>query len=396
MAVIKLAGNIIGCCIGTGSFEGVGTAFLGAIQSAKSLAQGISTLKSKIDNARIAANVDTSYTKAQNAEKREETKKSALTTGYNKLETLISDVYTVDTKSAHKIRERKNDFYARYDYLKPDCEKTDKELRAERRAKRWQRFKDFCSGVANAVCDIVKNVVDWCKEHWELLTAALVAVAVVALAIVTFGAAAVALAAIIGATVGFLSQVMGDVIATGMNFMKTGKWEWQGSSWQEYLGATLGGALGGILIMTGHPMFANMFASGFSTFFSGHLSNATGGEKRSSLEILGNTVFSVGMSALFTKVGDKVGKSLSRSFPQITFLRRLSGRGSYDASFRGMLTKIANGNQAISGLTYRTFRNGIVSGLFGSSFETVFNSTLDFDFSDFIKNTFVRLKPQII
>ena len=142
-------------------------------------------------------------------------------------------------------------------------------------------------------------------------------------------------------------------------------------------------------------MAANMFASGFSTFFSGHLSNATGGEKRSSLEILGNTVFSVGMSALFTKVGDNVGKSLSRSFPQITFFMRLAGRGSYDACFKGMLTKISHGNQAISGLTYRTFRNGIVSGMFGNSFETVLNSVTDFDFSDFIKSVFTVPKPQV-
>lgn len=101
------------------------------------------------------------------------------------------------------------------------------------------------------------------------------------------------------------------------------------------------------------------------------------------------------MSALFTKVGDKVGKSLSRSFPQITFFRRLAGRGSYEASFKGMLTKISNGNQAISGLTYKTFRNGIASGMFGNSFETVFNSVTDFDFSDFVKRVFTIPEPQV-
>lgn len=99
---------------------------------------------------------------------------------------------------------------------------------------------------------------------------------------------------------------------------------------------------------------------------------------------------------MFTKVGDKVGKSLSRSFSQITFFRRLAGRGSYEASFKGMLTKISHGNQAISGLTYKTFRNGIVSGMFGNSFETVFNSVINFDFSDFVKSIFTNSETQVV
>ena len=60
-----------------------------------------------------------------------------------------------------------------------------------------------------------------------------------------------------------------------------------------------------------------------------------------------------------------------------------------------MLTRISNGNQAISGLTYKTFRNGIVSGMFGNSFETVFNSAIDFDFSNFVKNVFTMPELQV-
>ena len=156
MAVIALTGNTIGCCIGTGSFESVGSAFSSAKQSVKSLAQGISTLKSKIDIARVAANVDTSHTQAQNAEKREETKQGALSRGYDKLENLISDVGTVDNKAADKIRERKNDFYAQYSYLKPECEKSTKEKR-----------KEFWQGVGNAIGGFFKDAWEWCKEHWK-------------------------------------------------------------------------------------------------------------------------------------------------------------------------------------------------------------------------------------
>ena len=173
MAVITLAGNTIGCCIGTGSFESVGSAFSSAKQSVKSLAQGISTLKSKIDIARVAANVDTSHTQAQNAEKREETKQGALSRGYDKLENLISDVGTVDNKAADKIRERKNDFYACYSYLKPDCEKTDKELRSEKWAERWQKIKNFGSKILNGI----KTIVQWCKECWEEIVIIIIGIA---------------------------------------------------------------------------------------------------------------------------------------------------------------------------------------------------------------------------
>ena len=187
MAVITLAGNTIGCCIGTGSFEGVGTAFSSAKQSVKSLTQGISTLKSKIDTARVAANVDTSHTQAQNAEKREETKQSALTTGYDKLENLISDVSTVDNKSADKIRERKNDFYAQYSYLKPECEKSMREKAKEK----WDKFKS------------------WCQDHVVGIFTAVAVILVAAVAAVFLGPAFVA--AICAAIA--LACTAGDLIA---------------------------------------------------------------------------------------------------------------------------------------------------------------------------------------
>lgn len=395
MATITLKQTTFGCTIGMGAFEGIGVAFSSLKQSANNLTEALGSLKAKIGLASIGVNVSESQEQTKAAHEREKNKKSSLSLAYDKLSALISDVGSVDIKASSKIRERKETFYDRYYYLKPECEKTKKEKRKDKRAERWQNVKDFWGGVGEAIKNFVVSVGEWCKENWELLAAAFVAIAVVVFAVCTFGAGAVLIAAMVGAAVGFLSQALGDVIATGMHFFKTGKLEWQGSSWQEYLGSTLGGALGGILMLTGHPMAANMFASGFSTFFSGHLSNATGGEKRSSLEILGNTAFSVGMSALFTKVGDKVGKSLSRSFPQITFFRRLAGRNSYEASFKGKLTAICNGNQKISGLTYKTFRNGIVSGMFGNSFETVFNSVTDFDFSNFVKNVFTMPKLQV-
>lgn len=235
MAIITLPGNTLGCCIGTGSFENVGKAFSNAKTTTNSLKQSLSELKSKVDIAKIAANVDTAYSNVQNSENRESSKVSALTAGYSKLEEFISDIDVVDTKSAHKIRERKNDFYAQYSYLKPDCEKTDKELKAERRAQRWEKIKKFC-------CDVR----DWCKEHWKaIVTVIVVAVAIVGLVV--------------------LSLIPGGGILAGII---------AGACWGAITGAVIGGVSGGIMSAKNGGSFWAGFENGA---FSGAISGAIGG-----------------------------------------------------------------------------------------------------------------------
>lgn len=225
MAVIALSGNTIGCCIGTGSFEGVGTAFSSVKQSVGSLVKGISTLKSKIDTARIAANVDTSHTQAQNVEKREETKQGALTIGYDKLETLISDVSTVDNKSADKIRERKNDFYAKYSYLKPECEKSAKEKR-----------KEFWQGVGDAIGGFFKDAWEWCKENWVAIVTA-IGVLIIAVLIVVFTPLTAVFVACIAGIIG-LVLLVADIVVACCNDGK---------------------GIATLLAENGHPILAQMF-----------------------------------------------------------------------------------------------------------------------------------------
>ena len=67
--------------------------------------------------------MDTSKQQASNAKNREETKKSSLTSAYEKLDKLISNVGILDNKVATKIEQLKNNFYSKYSYLKPECEK---------------------------------------------------------------------------------------------------------------------------------------------------------------------------------------------------------------------------------------------------------------------------------
>ena len=69
-----------------------------------------------------------------------------------------------DNAAAQEIIKAKKDFYKEYDYLKPDSEKSD-----------WEKF-----------CDKLKDVGEWCKEHWKelLITVAIVIGAIIAIAAV--------------------------------------------------------------------------------------------------------------------------------------------------------------------------------------------------------------------
>ena len=62
-----------------------------------------------------------------------------------------------DAKSA--VERSKNDFYSKYSYLKPECEKN--------------VFEHICDGIVTAA--------KWCKEHWKLIVTAIIVVVAVVL-----------------------------------------------------------------------------------------------------------------------------------------------------------------------------------------------------------------------
>ncbi len=67
----------------------------------------------------------------------------------------ISDVVTIDQNAADAINKSKNDFYDKYEYLKPDIEKS------------WLEEK-------------VDNACEWCKEHWKAVVTIVIVIAAVA------------------------------------------------------------------------------------------------------------------------------------------------------------------------------------------------------------------------
>ena len=103
-----------------------------------------------------------------------------------------------DAKSA--VERSKNDFYSKYSYLKPECEKN--------------AFEHICDGIVTAA--------KWCKEHWKLIvTAIIVVVAVVLLCTgVGSGLGAVLLAgacwgAIMGACIGGVAGNVNNLRISG-------------------------------------------------------------------------------------------------------------------------------------------------------------------------------------
>ncbi len=225
MATIALSGNTIGCSLGIGSFESLGKAFLNSKNSTGGLSGALGSLKNKIDIASIAVKADTSQQQVKQADSRETEKKSSLTLAYDKLDTLVSDVGVVDTKVSGKVDQRKDDFYKKYSYLKPECEKSTKEKLADFGRSVWN---GICS-VGKAIGNKVKGVVEWCKEHWKELLIGIAFIVVGALITVFTAGTGTAFWAAFGAALakGFamaaLSAAISGTMSAGITYYKCRK-----------------------------------------------------------------------------------------------------------------------------------------------------------------------------
>lgn len=259
----------------------------------------------------------------------------------------ISVAAKKDNSAKEQIEKSKEEFYTKYAYLKPECEKSTLEK----------------------ISDGWDSVCDWCAKNWESVVNVLAVIVIVATIVVvsvaTFGAAAVIATAVVGAVVGLGCQFVLDAYSAAASE------DWD-VSWQDYVGSAVGGAVGGILMLTGNPTLACTVDAGISSFLSGHLSNLTGGDKQSSLAIMGETVFSVGLTfglgKMLGKPVNKIKNTLSTRFSNIHMLKRLAGQGNYDAAFRAATTRLANNNG--TKFTRKTIRNGIVAGMTDSYAES--------------------------
>lgn len=135
-------------------------------------------------------------------------------------EDFIQDTIRIDNNVADTVDQNKDDFYDKYDYLKPDCEKSG-----------WEKF-----------CDACKAVGEWCKEHWKLIvTIVIVAVAIVLICTGVGGAIVLGAAwgALMGAGIGGLSGGL-ESLANGGSF-------WEGFENGAFSGAISGAIMGGAM-----------------------------------------------------------------------------------------------------------------------------------------------------
>ena len=151
-----------------------------------------------------------------------------------------------DAKSA--VERSKNDFYSKYSYLKPECEKN--------------VFEHICDGIVTAA--------KWCKEHWKLIVTAIIVVVAVVLLCTGVGSG------------------LGAVLLAG-------------ACWGAIMGACIGGVAGGLESMANGGSFLDGFEEGA---FSGAISGAITGAACAGLGALG------GAAGNFVKCGTALGKAI--------------------------------------------------------------------------------------
>ena len=244
------------------------------IKSVDNLDVQLSTLKSTLQGVDSSTcNLQDTVDSISSSSRSQKEKIDDLRKLNSKLTDFIQTAKNRDSSARDEINKKKEDFYTRYSYLKPECEKS------------W----------LEKICDTVKKVGDWCAEHWKLLaTIALVAVSIV-----------------------LLATGVGGIIA--------------GACWGAILGAVIGGVSGGLESMANGGSFLEGFEEGA---FSGAVSGAIMGGAMAGLGQLGMTL-GKGISCM-SKLGkfvkgvaaiSKVTSTAMGAFDTVALLDKAFGPG---------------------------------------------------------------------
>ena len=263
MSTITLSGNTLSGRLGIGSYYGLGSSFKSARTSTADLSKQLGTLRNKIDAVNTSASVDGSQ--AENAKTREENKSSALTCGYSKMDLLVSNVGTVDNKTATEVEKLKKDFYKKYDYLKPGKDKNILDWIKDGAGKLW----DGLCKIGNAIKNIAISVGKWVKDHWkEILKAVAVVLLVVAsvLLLIFVPGGGLLSAILLGAAKGCLIGLATNVVMNGIINKCNGKGFFDGAldaAFNGAVGGFIGGAITGGLVGNSSTMGLLKPAHGF-------------------------------------------------------------------------------------------------------------------------------------
>lgn len=250
--------------------------------------KSVSDFKTSLSSFKIKASainksvcdLDDVISSIQSSTQTQEDKITSLETLQKNTVQFINDTNCIDNDVADVIKSRKDDFYEKYSYLKPDCEKS------------WleQRWEDCKSAL--------KTAGEWCKEHWKLIVTVILVIAAVVIIVVTAGTA-----------LGPLSVLL-VAVAKGI-----------------IIGATIGGLVGGtISAITGGSFFEGFEDGAFSGAISGAITGGMGSWMSSgagatlslSKTVLIGAIAETGAS-LLGDIGDIAIKGEDISFGDVAF-----------------------------------------------------------------------------
>ena len=189
--------------------------------SVKSYKSDLKSLKSKVLSIdESICDVDDVISSIKSSTKTQEDKIETLENLKQDINDFISDVVRIDGDAAEAINKSKDDFYNKYEYLTPECEKSG-----------WEKFKEGC-----------KKVGEWCKEHWK----AIITVVIVITAVVILVTCPACGAIIAGACWGAISGAVIGGVAGGLSSLAAGGSFWAGFEEGAFSGALTGAIFGGI------------------------------------------------------------------------------------------------------------------------------------------------------
>ena len=350
--------------------NGINTYINDVTNSCDSLSTQLNSLKSILQGVSSnSCNLQDTVNNISSSTKTEKDKIKDL----NKLNKKIGEFISVTVKKDNSVKEQiekvKEEFYTKYSYLKPECEKNG--------------LEKVCDGLKSAGSWLVDNI----KEILVVGLAVLAVVAVVALAIATFGLGAVAIATVVGAAAGLASQLITDIVS---GFV-TGNFKV--SSPLNYISSAVGGAIGGIIMLptggvAGVSVFASKVFGNFAlaatadVFVSTSLSEGTpmifSKEKLSLGQWGSNVAVGTALSLVLAKGFDgfttKFNKGLKNTGFKIT--ERFAGSHSYRADYNKSIKRLIHKNSSLKNITYRTYRNGFVAEFTENIFSNPTNGVL--------------------
>ena len=229
--------------------NGVGGLIDSIVKSSNKLDTQLGTLRNTLQGVDSSTcNLQGVVSSISSSSKSEKEKVADLKRLNSKLTDFITMTARRDADAQSAVERSKNDFYSKYSYLKPECEKN--------------VFEHICDGIVTAA--------KWCKEHWKLIVTAIIVVVAVVLLCTGVGSG------------------LGAVLLAG-------------ACWGAIMGACIGGVAGGLESMANGGSFLDGFEEGA---FSGAISGAITGAACAGLGALG------GAAGNFVKCGTALGKAI--------------------------------------------------------------------------------------